>query len=203
MIQSKQQMQQYIQQDRLMNAGYTHKGIKRAIKELLIPNPILLYLLFLRKAEYYTNVKPVGGAIIGAYYKYKLRKWGRKLGFSIPINVCGPGLSLPHYGTIVINGKASIGENCRIHTSVNIGASGGSKAAPRIGNNVYIAPGAILFGDIEIGNNITIGANATVNHSCLDENVVLGGTPAKVLKKDMPNWLQFNKINSINEKNTK
>ena len=97
MIQSKQQMMQYIQQDRFMNAGYTHRSIKRAIKEFFIPNPILSYLLFLRKAEFYTNVKPWGWWVFGAYYKYKLRRMGLNLGFSIPINVCGPGLSLPHY----------------------------------------------------------------------------------------------------------
>lgn len=120
--------------------------------------------------------------------RYQLRRLQLKLGFTIPINVCGPGLSLAHYGTIVISQEAVIGENCRIHVGVNIGASGGRKGAPIIGNNVYIGPGAILFGDIVIADNISIGANATVNKSFLKENVVIAGTPATIVKSYNPSW---------------
>ena len=48
---------------------------------------------------------------------------------------------------------------------MNIGAH--HDKASRIGNNVYIGPGAIIFGDIEIADNVSIGANATVNKSVL------------------------------------
>ena len=54
--------------------------------------------------------------------KYKFRKISVKLGFSIPINVLGSGLSLPHRGNIIVNPQTKIGENCRIHVGVNIGA---------------------------------------------------------------------------------
>lgn len=118
-----------------------------------------------------------------------------KLGFSIPINVFGPGLSIPHYGTIVVNSNARIGANCRLHVGVNIGASGGSIKAPCLGDNVYIGPGAIIFGDIQIADNVTIGANATVNRSCGQANVVLAGSPANIVKYDMPSWVDFNNIN--------
>ncbi len=75
---------------------------------------------------------------------------------------------------------------------------GGGKNAPQLGDNVYIGPGAILFGDINIANNVTIGANATVNKSFEQENVVLAGTPAKVVKEYAPAWVEFNRI-KINE----
>ena len=75
---------------------------------------------------------------------------------------------------------------------------GGGKNAPQLGDNVYIGPGAILFGDINIANNVTIGANATVNKSFEQENVVLAGTPAKVVKENAPAWVEFNRI-KINE----
>lgn len=39
---------------------------------------------------------------------------GEKLGFSIGLNVFGPGLSIAHYGCIVVNSGARIGTNCRI-----------------------------------------------------------------------------------------
>lgn len=79
---------------------------------------------------------------------------------SIPINVCGPGLSIPHYGNIVINPKAKICRNCRIHVGVNIGMH--KDEAPQIMDNVYIGPGAILFGNITVANDVSIAANSMV-----------------------------------------
>jgi len=72
-------------------------------------------------------------------------------GFEIPLNVFGKGLSIAHKGTIVVNGAARIGENCRIHTCVNIGTlPGTSNVAPIIGNDVYIGPGAKIWGGYEL-----------------------------------------------------
>lgn len=193
MIQSKQDLKSYIRQDRLMNK-IPSSFVKRWLYYLIYPNSVWRFLEILRYAEYYNNVNAFGSSILKYYYKIKLRKISKILSFDIPINTCGPGLSIPHYGTIIINGKAKIGDNCRIHACVNIGASGGSKTAPRIGKNVYIGPSAVIFGDIEIADNITIGANATVNKSFLGNNVVIAGTPAKVLKQNSQSWVEFNKI---------
>jgi serine O-acetyltransferase len=102
-----------------------------------------------------------------------------RLGFTIPKNVCGPGLHIVHYGTIVISTEAKIGENLRIHPSTSIGEYNG---APQIGSNVYIGPGAKLFGNITIGNNVAIGANSVVNKDVPD-SVTVGGIPAKIISK--------------------
>ena len=136
----------------------------------------------------------LSGGVIKTYYKYKYRNISHKLGFTIPINTCGPGLSIPHYGTIIINPNARIGCNCRLHACVNIGASAGRKEAPKIGDNCYLGPGVILFGEIEITDNITIGANSTVNKSFLNKNTVIAGTPAKEVKSNYPTWVEFNKV---------
>lgn len=65
---------------------------------------------------------------------------------------------------------------------VNIGtAAGTSGCAPQIGNNVYIGPGAKIFGPIHIADGIAIGANAVVNKDCLQENVTLRGVPARII----------------------
>lgn len=157
---------------------------------LLAPAYSIRYLYYLRKEEHYTNTR----SILRYYYQYKKRKLGIKLGYSIPANVFGPGLSLPHYGTIVVSKHAKIGCNCRLHVSTNIGASAGNKDAPVIGDNVYIGSGAILFGKIKIANNITIGANATVNKNFDISNVVIAGSPAKVVKENYDNWINFNKV---------
>lgn len=44
-----------------------------------------------------------------------------KLGFVIPPNVFGGGLRINHFGNIVVNSEAKIGEWCDIHQGVNIG----------------------------------------------------------------------------------
>ena len=111
---------------------------------------------------------------------WKLNKLSIKLGFTIPLNVFGPGLSIAHRGTIVVNGNANIGANCRIHTCVNIGTQAGYEGrAPKIGNNVYIGPGAKIFGPIEIADSIAIGANSVVNKSFKEPGITIAGIPAK------------------------
>ena len=109
-----------------------------------------------------------------------------KLGFSISINVLGPGLCIMHTGTIVINENAKIGANARIHVGVSIGNSSPlgetwvPDNVPVIGDNVYIGPGAKLFGKIKIGNDVAIGANAVVTKDVKD-HVTVAGVPAKVI----------------------
>ena len=51
---------------------------------------------------------------------------------------------------------------------------------PTLGNNVWIAPGAKLYGRITIGNQCAIGANAVVNKSFPD-GVTLAGIPAYII----------------------
>jgi serine O-acetyltransferase len=52
---------------------------------------------------------------------------------------------------------------------------------PIIGNNVYIATGAKLFGKIVIGNNVKIGPNAVVHKSIPDNAVVVSSPGFKIL----------------------
>lgn len=192
MIKSKTDLSYYIEQDRLMNGYPARRGFCEIIKNMFFPNAVS-HLRYLRKLEYFTNVHTFWGRYLKAYYDLKLRISARKLGYYIGVNSCGPGLSLPHYGTVIISAEAKLGKNCRVHVCVNIGRSAGKKKAPQIGDNVYIGPSCVLFGDIHIANNITIGANATVNKSFEQENVVIAGTPARIVKTDYPSWIEFNK----------
>ena len=192
MIQSRTDLKYYIQQDRINNKDYYPSKIIMLLKIVFFPNLRLKYLYLLRKTEYFTNKRKY--SVIGLMYYWRYRRLGLKLGFSIPLNVFGPGLSLPHYGTIVVNQNAKVGANCRLHVCTNIGASAGGSEAPVIGDNVYVGPGAILFGNIHIADNVTIGANSTVNKSCEQSNVVLAGSPARIVKVDYPNWKEFNRV---------
>ncbi|MBC3758987.1 serine acetyltransferase [Hyunsoonleella sp. SJ7] len=182
MIDSKETYHRYLKADKVA-LGMDNNNFGFKLKETLFPNLIWSFQKRLRKMEYYSNCHNKGMTKLYLYYlKYRFRRISVKLGFSIPINVFGPGLSIVHYGTIVINSNAKVGKNCRIHACTNIGASGGTNKAPIIGNNVYIAPGAKIYGDIEIGNNIAIGANAVVNKSFTENDTMLAGNPAKKIK---------------------
>jgi len=142
------------------------------------------FLFFLRKCEYYYNYKKgVIGKAGYLFYKFRYRRIGEKCGWDIPINVLGPGACIVHKGTVVINGNCKIGSNCRIHVCVNIGANKDRKEAPVIGNNVYIGPGAKIFGGITIADNISIGANAVVNKSFTQAGITIAGVPAIVIIK--------------------
>jgi serine O-acetyltransferase len=87
----------------------------------------------------------------------------------------GPGLYIGHFGGITVSQRTVIGRNCALSQQVTIGADGRGErhGAPVIGDDVYIAPGARVFGRIRIGNNVKIGPNAVVGEDIPDDAVVM------------------------------
>lgn len=182
MIKSRNDYLMYLEADRL--ALLKNKiTAKRIVIDYFFPDPIYNFQKSLRHLEYIKNCKQ--NFIYKLYFAwllFRFKKLSLKLGFSIPLNVFGPGLAIIHYGTIVVNANAKIGANCRIHPSTCIGASGGSSKAPQIGDNVYIAPGVKIYGDIRLANNIATAANAAIGKSFEEENILIGGVPAVKIK---------------------
>ncbi|SDH03461.1 serine O-acetyltransferase [Psychroflexus sediminis] len=106
-------------------------------------------------------------------------------GISIPASVkIGHSFYIGHFGNIILNATAIIGDNCNISQGVTIGVSGLGKrrGVPVIGNNVYIGANAVIAGKINIGNNTIVGANSLVNKD-FPNNSVLLGVPAQLIKK--------------------
>lgn len=169
-------------------------GGKSLIYKIIKPTAYA-FLLSLRRLEYHYNTPGIWHKIILPYVYYRYLKASQKAGISISKNSCEKGLTLYHFGSIVVNAATRIGRNCCIMNNVNIGANAGSSKAPKIGNNVYIGPGAVIYGDIEIADGCYIGANAVVNRSFLEPNSVIAGVPAKVIKYDSENWWKKNKMN--------
>ena len=158
--------------------------------------PVFRFTILLRLNEYLFNKKtPLVIKIIPLFWYKRL---GVRLGFSIQLNVFNYGLGIVHHGLLIVNPDARIGKNCRIHAGVNIGGSAGFKKAgdskryaPIIGDNTYIGPGAKLFGPITIGDNCVIGANAVVNKSFKEDNITIGGIPAKIISNKGSEGLVF------------
>lgn len=173
-IKSKRDYDLYIEADRLA-LGKKYKRPK------LIGDEIWKFQRLLRKAEYYNNCqKSLIHKLYSKYIFFRFHRMSIHLGYSIPINVFGPGLCIAHRGTIVVNKDARIGENCRIHACTNIGSGRDNiLPAPKIGNCVYIGPGAKIFGNVEIADDIAIGANSVVNKSFYEKGISIAGVPAK------------------------
>jgi serine O-acetyltransferase len=174
MISTKKELKYYLAQDAL---ALNHKGRK---KPKIFGDEIWKFQITLRKTEYYSNRYKSSKRYIFSYFwnKAKLHKMSVKLGFSIPLNVFGPGLAIVHYGTIVVSPAAKIGKNCRLHEGVNIAATNGSSRAPIIGDNVFIGWGATILPGTTIGNNTIIGAGAVVKGD-VEGGYVYAGNPAK------------------------
>jgi maltose O-acetyltransferase len=51
-----------------------------------------------------------------------------------------------------------------------------------IGDNCWIGGGAIINPGVSIGNNVVVASGAVVTKS-FGDNVLIGGCPAKVIKK--------------------
>jgi serine O-acetyltransferase len=181
MIRSKKDYKYYLEADRLSCGIPASSPFTRKIKDFLYPNHVFQFQKNLRKFEYYKNCKKgIFAKVYTIYINQKHNRLSMKLGFSIPPNVFGPGLSIAHYGTIIVNAGAKVGSNCRLHACVNIGTEAGySDRAPNIGDNCYIGPGAKLYGNIIIKNGTAIGANSVVNKSFDEENIAIAGIPAK------------------------
>src|SRR5690348_7614759 len=96
--------------------------------------------------------------------------WGIELPREAKI---GPGLRISHFGGVIVSPFAVLGRNCGIGNGVTIGLAGdGEKwGAPVIGDDVYIAAGAKVFGKIRVGNNVKIGANAVIHRDVPDNAV--------------------------------
>tara|TARA_B110000285_G_scaffold121544_1_gene137438 strand:+ start:474 stop:1022 length:549 start_codon:yes stop_codon:yes gene_type:complete len=102
-------------------------------------------------------------------------------GISIPYSAkIGHSFYIGHFGNIIINANSTIGDNCNISQGVTIGVSGKGerRGVPIIGNNVYIGANATLAGAIIIGDSAVIGANSLVINNVSPGTTVLG-VPAK------------------------
>lgn len=153
--------------------------------------PQLRYQRLMRRIEL---VEALGGSLsryLGLLMRVSLKRQSVRLGISIPPGCFGPGLSVPHYGSVVVNEKVRAGAFCRVHTATNIGERDGS--APILGDFVYIGPGAVLAGAISVGTCAAVGANSVVLDDVLAGKTVVGA-PARAISNRgsrdvMPDWV--------------
>lgn len=96
----------------------------------------------------------------------------------INISNIGPRLYLQHGFSTIISAK-EISSDCWINQQVTIGYSFAPED-PIIGNGVRISAGAKVIGQIKVGDNAIVAANAAVVKN-VENNQIVGGVPAKVI----------------------
>ncbi len=189
MIESKEELKYYLEEDS-RNYGSQTRGWTSVMKHNILSSPISdqkyiwKYIKTLRYAEYYLNTKKTSRIkkLIYMYYLRKLRKLSYKTGFQIPPNTVGPGLTIWHWGPIIINGMARIGKNATLYPGVLIGHKEPGFPAPVIGDNCFIGSGSKIIGDITIGDNCVIAQNCVVTHSMASGEVLVAAR-GRVLEK--------------------
>lgn len=95
----------------------------------------------------------------------------------------GRRLHIGHQGCIVVHEYATIGDDCVIRQGVTLGIGGlqrgetGREHAPVIGNRVDIGVGAVIIGQVTIGDDVNIGPNVVIVTDIKSNSTVLAPPP--------------------------
>lgn len=173
----------YIEADSKNFPGARGGGFTK-YKGYLFANPICdqryiwAYIYNLRHVEYWTlkckEKRTLYNLSMRLFYLYRLRKMSYMTGFQIPPFTCGKGLTIWHWGSIIINQNVRIGENCTLYPGVLIGwKNPNEKGCAKIGNNVFIGSGTKIIGQVKIGNNVIIGQNMVITKDIPDNSKVV------------------------------
>ena len=180
-IKSKSDLREWLLCERTL---YFSDGRRRTLRALFGMSEkaiIFKYQMNLRRYEYHLNT---GHKVRSVYYHAKANRLGFKYGLHIGPNVCGKGLMIMHLGSVLINGDARIGRNCKIHINVAIVGGGTDKGAPYLGDGVTIGVGATLLGGIRIADGVGVGAGAVVNKSFDEPGIAIAGVPARKISNN-------------------
>lgn len=170
MIKNRDEFKHYLREDKKANQ------IKRIIP-LPFYDDIWKLLRVLRRYEYHLNCLKNGAVkkCILVIDKLILYHYSVRTGISISPNCFEEGLTLWHYGGIVVNNHVKGGRYVTLQNGVNIAEN------VIIGDNVYLAPGVKIAKDVVIPESCLIGYNAVVTKSLEYSHSTYVGIPAQKL----------------------
>jgi serine O-acetyltransferase len=104
--------------------------------------------------------------------------FGMKLDYTVKV---GRRVKLEHFGGMIL-GAREIGDDVvlRQNTTLGIRSVADLRAKPILGNRVDVGAGAVIVGNIHIGDNSIIGANSVV-FSNVPEGSVIMGVPGRII----------------------
>jgi serine O-acetyltransferase len=99
-----------------------------------------------------------------------------------PAAEIGDGLFIDHGAGVVIGETAQVGDDVTIYHGVTLGGTGltPGKRHPTIGDRVTIGAGAKVLGNLTVGSDSKVGANAVLLRPVADHSVVVG-VPGQVI----------------------
>jgi serine O-acetyltransferase len=115
-------------------------------------------------------------------YRMLYRKARNTYGIEVPYTAkIGRRVVIEHQSGIVIHGGCTIGDDCIIRQGVTMGNRYVQQPfdAPQLGKRVNVGAGAKIFGNVHLGDDCNIGANAVVLCDVPDHGTAVG-IPAKV-----------------------
>lgn len=114
-----------------------------------------------------------------------MHHYQERYGIELDFAKIGGGLLLMHPFDITVNSRAELGEQVTLFKGCTVGSvrSGKREGVPKIGNRVCICPNAFVCGNITIGDDVLIAANAMVDVDVPSHSIVLGN-PAMIIHKD-------------------
>lgn len=149
------------------------------------------YTFFMRCCKYFAQ-KNILYRPLFLISRIALRHYSLTYGFQIPWQTnIGPGLSIGHFGSIIINPSSTIGTNCNITTGVLLGLSPICDEDgrfirfeyPTIGNRVALGNNSKIIGGAIIGDDSIIGVNTVVTRSIPKKSIAVGA-PAKIISQN-------------------
>jgi len=95
----------------------------------------------------------------------------------------GHGLFIDHGMGVVIGETAIIGNSVTLYQGVTLGGTGKErgKRHPTLGSDIVVGAGAKVLGNITIGDNVQIGANAVVVKDVPPNSTVVG-VPGRIVR---------------------
>lgn len=96
-----------------------------------------------------------------------------------------PGVFLSDHGYLIL-GPRRVGSGTLIHERVTIGPTAGSTLGPAIGCNVWIGSDSVIYGEITLGDGVTVlpGSVLSMNVSA---GSVVAGNPASIVRRNFDN----------------
>lgn len=133
----------------------------------------------------WTRKSPVARAVALLLYAclaFPVR-WISKVSIHPRVRI-GPGFVIHNFSGVYIDAER-IGDNFTINQGVCVAADWTCRGRPILGNDVFLGAGAAVLGEVEIGDNVVVAANALVLKR-VASNCLVAGVPSMTVMRNLP-----------------
>ena len=161
---------------------YNGRPVLRVLVRILYGHPAALAVIWYRFGSAAWRIRlPLLRQMLQAVYLLGMPFVRMYSGVQIqPHTTIGPGLTILHFGGVVITRDCTIGANCLLYHNVSIVTMRNQRGAT-IGNHFYAGTGATIVGTITIADNVAVGAGAVLTKS-VPKDAIVAGVPARILR---------------------